>query len=79
MKEEKDRYDVMFSPHARKGGDKTGQNHAVDNEKDPSKTLCGKPLSMWVRTGLELEKVTCLICRGILKKRGIIQVVEAKA
>lgn len=67
----RDRYDVMFSPHARKGGNRTGQNHAVDNEKDPSKTLCGKTLTMWVRTELGLENVTCLICRRILEKRGI--------
>lgn len=75
MKEKKDRYDVMFSPQAWKGGDNTGQNHAVDNEKDSSKTLCGKPVhpnneGMWEGTGLGLENVTCLICRRILEKRG---------
>lgn len=68
----RDRYDVVYSPYAWKGGGNTRQNHAVDNEKDSSKTLCGKPVFMWEETGLGLEEVTCLICRGILKKRGML-------
>ena len=68
----RDRYDVLYSPYAYKSVDEPGQNHAVDNEKDPSKTLCGKSVFMWEGTGLGLKEVTCLICRGILEKRGML-------
>lgn len=71
MTEKKDRYSVLYSPDAWKSVDNPGQNHAVDDEKDPSKTLCGKPVLMWEGTGLGLKNVTCLICRKILEKRGV--------
>jgi len=74
----RDRYDIVYSPYAWKGGDDTGQNHAVDNEKDSSKTLCGKPVLMWEGTGLGLEEVTCLICRGILEKRGCYEITKER-
>ena len=74
MSKQKDRYDVMFShlSYKRVDNNHPRQNHVVDNEKDPSKTLCGKPVLLWVKAGLSLENVTCIICRRILKKRGLI-------
>lgn len=60
-----DRISVMYS-REKKGG----LYHAVDNEVDPSKTLCGKPVFMWEETKLGLGNVDCVVCKRILRKRG---------